>query len=118
MSLAVLTSLLNTTCTISRFTAASVDVYGQPTGSWANLATGVLCRLQEFLGVSDVEAEAVTPGGTAVIASHKLFVLSSQDITEKDRVVVGSNTYDVQFCAASPGGVSDHHKEVWLKVVR
>jgi hypothetical protein len=119
--------LFNATCTISRFTAGGVDAYGQPTGSWADLATGVKCRIQEMALNQNWALERIGPGGTAIEASHKMWIGKAQSITEKDRVttvvvdgdaaVYAGLTFDVQYCAPSPGG-KRHHREIFVKVIR
>jgi len=120
-------SLFNATCTISRFTSSSVDAYGQPTGAWADYATLVRCRIQEMVMSSNWPNERIGPGGTAVEASHKMWLGKAQSITEMDKVttvsVDGSTSaysglsFDVVYVAASPGG-KKHHIEAWLKVIR
>ena len=76
--------LMNTTATIRRYSLSGVDAYGQPVETWAALSTGVACRLQDLAGGE--AAEVVGPGGTLIVASHKLWLDASVDIIEKDRV--------------------------------
>ena len=110
-------SLMNTTCDISRFTAAGVDAHGQPTGAWANSSTGIVCRIRELAGVSTANNEIIDSSGTAIVASHEVWLLPGVSITEKDRVVHGGITYDVQFVVSRPGGTV-HHIKAYLKVAR
>ena len=84
MSDPVFDSLLNTSCTIRRYTLSGVDGYGQPVEIWAALSTGVPCRLQDLAGGE--AAEVIGPGGTLIVASHKMWLDSAADILEKDRV--------------------------------
>ena len=120
-------SLFNATCTIRRFTSAGVDAYGQPTGAWADLATLARCRIQEMSMSSNWPNEKIGPGGTAVEASHKMWMGKAQSITEQDRittvvvdgdaVIYAGLTFDVKYCAPSPGG-KRHHREVFVQVIR
>ena len=114
---AVYSALLNSSADIQRFTSTGVDAHGQPTGAWANSSTGIKCRIRELAGVSNANNEIIDSSGTAVVASHEVWLLPGVSITEKDRVVHGGITYDVQFVVSRPGGTV-HHVKAYLKVAR
>lgn len=79
------------TCTISRRSLT----YAGPVGSskaWSNLATGVAIRISRGRGSpSEEEIANLIQGKVWWIGS----LLYNQDITRKDRVVIGSTTYEV-----------------------
>lgn len=81
---------LNTTCTIKQRTF-SADTVGGRTESEANRATNVACRLGPY--------RAPTEGVVAEqLAGHEAFVLTlpaGQAIEVTDRVVIGSDSYEV-----------------------
>ncbi len=105
------TSLLISTCTVRRFTAGAQDAYGNPAETWADHLTSQACRLQS---VTNTEIKV---GAELVRADYKLF-LQDIDITEQDRVVLGSITYEVLSVANRQDGTADHHKECLLRVLR
>ncbi|GAI07588.1 unnamed protein product, partial [marine sediment metagenome] len=47
----------------------------------------------------------------------KLFV-ESIDITERDRVVIGTDTYEVLLVQDYADASSSHHKQCWLRISR
>ena len=83
-------ALLTQSCTVQRCTRPSEDDWGQGVESWADLATGVACRLSAAKGreVTD-EAKQVT------VRSDRLYLPDGTDVTERDRVVLESLTYQV-----------------------
>lgn len=101
---------LNTTCTIRRFTEGAADDYGQPAKSWANLATGVLCRLEPTSG------KEIWIDKQLVISNFTLFLLPAQDVTEKDEIVLGGETYNVLLVSDAAG--HGHHQELALQAIR
>lgn len=84
------------TCTIQRYTET---VTGDgTTQSWSDLATGVACRVsprgrsaRESLG-ADQSLQAV--------ADWTVWMPPLQDVTPKDRIVVGSRTFEVVIVTA------------------
>lgn len=102
--------LLNKTCVIRRFTSSSNDAHGNPVKVWSDLATDIACRLQPRRG-----REAVQPT-QVVVGSHVLFLEIGTDITERDRVVVATLTYEVLFVGDAAG--QGHHLEVDLELVK
>lgn len=102
--------MLNATGTIRRFTSTAKNSHGNPVKIWSDLATDVPCRLQPRRG-----REAVQPT-QVVVGSHILFLEIGTDITERDRVVVSANTYEVLFVADAAG--QGHHLEVELELIK
>ena len=84
-------AMLPGTCTISRPTA-SRTASGAPKNTYSDLATGVACRMDEPIQTTG-EGEVLDRVG--VIARWVMHFKYNQDITVKDRVVFGSNTYEV-----------------------
>lgn len=105
------TTLLIDTCTVRRFTAGAPDNYGHPAETWADHLTDQACRLMATSGVE------VKVGAEVVVADYKLFLLDI-DITEQDRVIVNSITYEVLLVSDRQDGIADHHKECLLVTVR
>ncbi len=105
------TSLLIDTCTVRRFTTGAVDDYGHPTKTWADHLTNQACRLMTTTGIE------VKVGAEVVVANYELF-LEDIDITEQDRVIVNSITYEVLLVSDRQDGIADHHKECLLRTIR
>ena len=105
------TGLLISTCTVRRYTEGPIDDYGHPTEVWADHLADEPCRLSASSG------REITIGAEVVIADYKLF-LGDVDITEQDRVVLDAVTYQVLLVTNRQNGTADHHKEVYLQVVR
>ena len=103
--------LLNQTCQISRNTAGSADVWGQPAESWDVVEGGVRCRIE---GLSGREVREQLQG---VSVSHNGYFLAGVDLHEADRVVVGTTSYEVLYVNTMPGGVANH-VEAQLKELR
>ncbi len=104
-------SLLINTCTVQRNTPGAGNDYGWPAESWADHLPDIDCRIMPLEGVE------LRIGAEVVIAEYKLF-LNDVDITEQDRVVLDSITYEVLLVKDIQNGVSDHHKECMLRAVR
>ena len=83
------------TCTIQRATQGQ-DALGGISLSWANLATGVACRMDEpSANQSLANAEASVNSAVGAVAQWPMHFAYNQDITVKDRVIFGSYTYEV-----------------------
>lgn len=104
-------SLLINTCTIRRYTEGAVDTYGNPAKTWADHLVDEPCRLVSAKG-REVESEA-----EVVVADYTLFV-GDEDITEQDRVVIGSVTYEILLVERMQNDTSGHHKQLLLRTVR
>lgn len=105
------TSLLINICTVQRNTPGIVDDYGIPTPSWGAHLTDESCRLMATNG------REVMVGAEVVIADYKLFI-GDVDITEQDRVILDSATYEVLFVMDKQDSSGDHHKECLMRTVR
>ena len=104
-------TLLNKTCIIRRLTAGAPDNLNQPTMTEADLATNVPCALMP----QKTSNREVFVDKQVVISTHVLF-LEKRDITEKDKVVVDTVTYDI-LTVREPAG-RDHHLELDLMRVK
>ena len=101
-------SLLNTTCTIQSLTKSYDDDSGQETESWANSATSVQCRLDQAKG-------GEVRGATAIYekATHILFIKTQTISEETNRIVIGSETFNILLVADASG--HGHHLELLLE---
>lgn len=104
-------SLLLDVCTVQRFTEGAANDYGNPTLTWADHLTDEACRLEASPG------RELKVGAEIVIADYKLF-LGDVDITEQDRVVIDSLTYEVLLVQDYADSSADHHKQVWMRISR
>lgn len=104
-------SLLINTCTVKRFTAGAQDAYGHPVKTWSDHLVNEACRW------STPQNREVKVGAEVVLADVQLF-LGDVDITEQDRVVIGSLTYEVLSVVPRQNSVGDHHIEAFLRVVK
>jgi len=107
------TDLLIDTCTIQDNTPGAQNEYGWPAPAWANVAgqVDIDCRLMDGKG------KEIKIGAEVVIAQYKLF-LGDITITEQERVVIGSTTYEILLVQDKQNSVGSHHKEVYLRTVR
>lgn len=103
--------LLIDVCTIKRFNDTGTDDYGRPTGTWDDHLPNKDCRLQS------VTNKEVVIGAEVVIADYKLFI-NDLDITEQDRIVIDSITYEILSVAVRKDSSSAHHKELLMRTVR
>ena len=108
-------SLLINTCTTQRFTAGAPDDYGTPTLTWADHLTDIACRLSS--GSTSTTGREIKVGAEIVIADHTIF-LGDVDVTEQDRIVIDSDTYEVLMVVDRKDGATSHHKECYLRTVR
>ena len=106
------TSLLIQTCTIQRFSEGVPDAYGNPVLTWdLTYLEDEACRLTASSG------REIKVGAEIVVADYKLF-LGDVDITEQDRVVIDSLTYEVLLVQDYADGLSNHHKQCWMRISR
>lgn len=102
-------------CTISRKTEGEVDAYGEPATTWANLATGVHCRLEKPKGTTKLP-----PEGEYVEKLPVLYIGTTNAITEADRIVVTTGptgTFEIQKVRPYYNGSELHHYECDLQEV-
>ena len=104
-------SLLLDTCTIREYTNAAPDDYGVPGKTWSDFLVNEPCRL-----VSNTNRE-VKIGAEIVMADYILFI-DNVDITEQHRVIVNSITYEVLSATTRADGISNHHQECLLRVIK
>ena len=97
------TDLLIQTCTIRRYTDGGTDSYGNPIKTWADHLTKA-CRLVAGAG------KEIKVGTEVVVSNHRLF-LEDVDIIERDRVAIGTETYEVVLVSDRQNGTGVHHKE-------
>ncbi len=83
------------TCTIRRGTEARTS--GGTTVTWADLATDVPCSVQPFGGASESDSQR---GGLLATSSWLVRLPAGQDVTVKDRIVVGDRTFEAQSVRA------------------
>ena len=104
-------SLLIDTCDVERFTEGAVDDYGIPAKTWAVEHADEPCR-----HVSGRPVE-IRVGQEVVIVSDQLFV-GDIDITEQDRVVINTVTYQILAVVFRQDGFGLHHKQCYLEMVK
>lgn len=104
-------SLLIDVCTTRRFVAGAPDAYGTPAKAWADHLVDEPCRLVSANG------REVQVGAEVVIADYGLF-LGDVDVTEQDRVVIGTVTYEMLMVERRQDAIGSHHKECFLRTVR
>ena len=108
-------SLLINTCTVQRYAEGVADDYGTPTLTWADHLTDIACRLSS--GSAKTQGREIKVGAELVIADHTIF-LGDVDVTEQDRIVIDSDTYEVLMVVDRKDGATSHHKECFVRVVR
>ena len=104
-------SLLIDVCTIERNSPAAIDDYGHKADAWANHLVDEPCRLMA------TQSREIAQGAQVVIAGYKLF-LNDVDVTERDRVIHNSITYEILQVSTRQDGTTEHHKELFLRTVR
>lgn len=107
--------LLFQRCTIQRFPDdGAQDSHGKPAQVWADIATNVACRRRVAGGAETFADE----DKTATAAREIIYLNRGQDITEKDRIVLESVTYDVLRVNRISAGRREHHRRVECVAVR
>lgn len=84
------------TCSISRNTPTQSGD-GQA-DSWANVATGVACRVSPL--ASGANEDLGAGGGMAAVNQWTIWLPAGTDVTVRDRVVVGSRSFEVNRVGA------------------
>ncbi len=105
-------ALLINICTIQKLVQDPLtpDAYGNPAVSWTDVA-GVVCRW------STPANREVKIGAEVVLADLQLF-LGDVDITEQDRVILNTKTYEVLSIERRQDGISSHHVECFIRIVK
>jgi head-tail adaptor len=96
-------ALLNDTCTIESKTAAQTDS-GELSLAWTSKATDVKTRR-----ATNKNPSVVNTIGQVTVAHYTFYFLPDTDITEADRIVFDSATYDVVLVSKDSSG---HHLQV------
>ncbi len=104
-------TLLINTCDIERFTEGAADSYGTPAKTWAVEHADEPCR--HIFG----QGREVRIGQEVVIVYDQLFV-GDIDITEQDRVIIDTETYQVLAVVPRQNGFGGHHKHCYLEIVK
>lgn len=91
--------------------AAGQDAVGGASGAWSDLSTGNAGRIVAHGG-----NEIQVGGKETVISTHLLYCDTSVTISEVNRVVCDSKTYDVLFVDTADDYSAAHHKEVEMKL--
>jgi len=107
-------SLLIHECTIQARSKTTND-FGEPVYTWVNLETGVMCRHSNPSGrLKRLES------GEYIEDLPKLFLKSTQSISETDNRIVGTTgflgTYQIMKVNNRYNGSGLHHKECDLRV--
>ncbi len=104
-------SLLIGECTIQRYTEGAADDYGHPAKTWTNLHDDEPCRHVSGKG------REVKVGQEVVIIYDELYV-GDIDVIVQDRVVIDTETYQVVDVLFRQDGIGDHHKQLFLEIVK
>ena len=104
-------SLLINTCDILRFEEGAQDAYGTPIKTWNTLHSDTPCRHISGKG------REIKIGAEVVIVYDQLLI-SDIDVTEQDRVVIGSNTYEILSVVFRQDGIGVHHRQLYLEIVK
>lgn len=116
-------NLLLHRATIRRKTYGAVDTHGQETETWADLATGVHCRL---VWVTETSAQEFYEGKVVSTPFYQLFLPKSQDILVRDRItavthkngtVMDAGPFDVEEVTSRSDKHGPHHVECRLRRV-
>lgn len=104
--------LLNTSCNIQKIINAQDSTTGELEKTWANIYTGVKCRLDQASG-----QEFASPNSILARATHILFMDKKYTLKEGTyRIVTGGNNYNILL--VSDGGGHGHHLELTLQLIQ
>jgi len=104
-------NLLINTCDVEHFTEGIVSDYGIPAKTWTPTYEDEPCRHVHGKGTE------IKVGQEVVIAYDELFV-GDIAITEQDRVIIDTVTYQVLAVVVRQDDRGTHHKHCFLEVVR
>jgi hypothetical protein len=108
------TRLLNKTATQTRRTFVVGDS-GASGVSETTISSSLIIRVT--LNDRMIDHGRTGEGGQLVVVSHVGFVLPSASVLKGDFVTVDGIKYRVQYVEDNPGGLTDHHKELYLEAV-
>jgi hypothetical protein len=103
--------LLINTCTIQRYTEGAIDNSGRPARAWADHLADEPCRW------SKPKNNEIRIGAEVLVYDLDLFV-GDIDVTNQDRVVLDSETYEILGVKDRQDISAAHHKELAIRVVR
>jgi head-tail adaptor len=107
--------LLRHTVTISRAALGSLDEYGQPSRTYADVATvPALVQPKPSRSVGGGAEESTTYFAGTQITDHTVF-LRPTDVTAADRIVHGDDTFEVLL--VKDAGGQDHHLELDVRLI-
>ncbi len=98
--------------TVLRNTGSTRDAQNAVVENWSTAASNVPCRVQGMEGKEIQRYKQVAE------ISHLGYFGVSVDLTEKDRLRVGTVTYGVEFVNRNPGGETGDHVVAGLREVR
>ena len=107
--MAISESLLNKTVIVKRDTIEVVDSYGDVSTTLASIAS-IKMRINRNRGGE----KEIRITGKIITSTHKGFCLPTANIRMGDYVIDGTEKYWVDFVDDKPGGVTDHHKEIYM----
>jgi hypothetical protein len=102
--------LLIGTCTTQRYVVGAADTYGHLTKVWSDYLVDQPCRLSSSRGQQ-------SRVGAEVVPVDEVLFMEDVDVTEQDRVVVDTVTYEILFVKHLQDSVTGHHLELALKRV-
>lgn len=106
--------LLNLTCTIQRYTSTENE-WNQPVKTWADHIVDEPCRKVEVES-NDRYAE-ILQGAKVVLADFEV-LLEPNDITERDQMILDSNTYEILRVHTMYENTDAHHTKLYVRQVR
>lgn len=105
------TDLLIHSCTVRRDVPGATTAYGYKTETFGDHLTSQACRLEAAKG------REVKIGADIVIADYVLF-MQDIDVTEQDKILLDSVTYEILLVELMDNGFGGHHKELLLRTNR
>ena len=90
-------------CTIQEFDVTK-NGYNEPTKSWSDKFTDLKCAIGEAAG-KDLNMEDKRGDKTVRKATHRIVLKDAYDVSEKDRVKIGSDYFDVLLVTEGVRGV-------------
>ena len=105
------TTLLINSCTVRRYTTGAADSWGALEETWGNHLTDQDCR------IAIPKGREIMVGAEVVVADYVLFT-QDIDVTEQDRIVLDGVTYEILLVKPLQDSTTDHHLELYLRVVR
>ena len=104
-------TLLINTCDIQRFTEDVADGYGIPGKIWTTIYDDEPCRHISGKG------REVKIGQEVHIIYDELYV-GDIDVIVQDRVIIDLETYQVVDVLFRQDGIGNHHKHLFLEIVK